>query len=334
MTQEQAHSQEHARSKRKPSKGEALFDGLVYGGMNYVGTFLLTIPVAYSLKNGVFKKAYTGAHEWLVRKGMGKDIAGKVLDTTMLMQGGNVMLLPIMAAEKHKRGIVDSLNKSMGDTTDPKSIEEAPQQDWWSLIKSRALAWGAVFVSFTTAVSLAGEDKNGKSNFGKFEEWVGSHVTNVFRKPKYHDLPTSKAEQVPGVQTFKALEAKIEGLENYIKDTSKVTGKVVDDTRALIKGLKDKFPAYETRTYAYGKIAAIDAFATAASVALLYMGTRVFGKRTEDGHAESASLRSPTRIKAVQEIYVVDRDTEKTSFSERITQEKEHAQGQEQSHAL
>lgn len=267
MTQETAHSAEHTKKKRSPSKGEALFDLGVYGGMNYIGTFLLTIPVAYSMKSGLLKKYYDAAHGWLTQKGVSKGMAEKVLDTTVLMQGGNIMLAPIMLAEANKKDIVKGINESLGDHVDPHAIEEAPQQDWWSLIKSRALAWGVVFVSLTTAAWAAGKDKEGVPRFDKFSEWVGQKAADIFKKPAY---------------------------------------------RAGV----------ETRTFAYGKIAAIDAFATLAAVSMLYMGTRIFGKKA-DGSVDGASIKAPTRIAVHKEPRQEKDDTPVSGkFAERLTQEK------------
>ncbi|MFZ4125058.1 MAG: hypothetical protein ACOYJ2_03175 [Rickettsiales bacterium] len=331
MTQETAQNAEKLKKKRTPSKGEALFDLGVYGGMNYIGTFLLTIPVAYSLKHGALKKYYMSAHRWLTKKGMSDGLAEKVLDTTTLMQGGNLMLIPIAMAEHHKKDIVKNLNESIGDHVDPSAIEQAPEQDAWSLIKSRALAWGVVFSSMAAAGLFMGKQ------LGQFEEWCGEKTAKLFGAQRYRDVPTNKGERADFAKDLAAGKkvARSDLADEYAKLTSLQDDLAVGikkihgvDANVVIKQVKEvgrKIEGFETRRFAYGKIAAIDAFATLAAVGLLYMGTRMFGKQA-DGSVEGASIKAPTRLSVHKEPRQEKDDTPISGkFAERLTQEKSEA---------
>jgi len=50
------------------SKGEKFFDRFVYGGIAGVGTFLVTLGVALSIKHGRGKGHYMRAVDWMERK--------------------------------------------------------------------------------------------------------------------------------------------------------------------------------------------------------------------------------------------------------------------------
>lgn len=333
MSTTQSQHAQKEKSKRPISKGEKLFDALVYGAMNFWGTFILTIPLAYSLEFGALRKPIQAAKKFLTKTGVSEDLAYTLTKTTTTFAGGNVMLLPIKAAEDHKREIVDKFNKMMGDTTDPASIEAAPKQDWVSLLQSRLMAWAMVFVSMTTASVLAGKDKEGVSRFAKFEEWFGTKVANVLKKPTHREAVTNLTDRKQPHVELKQIKSEIETLKERIKDTSKVSGEVLDETRKAIKALKDKIPAHETRTFAYGKLASLDIFATTAAVTLLYIGTRIFGKRNPfTGEEKTEKVAQPITLQHPEEApkdpQAQPKEKPKPSFAERIADEKEQAKTQ------
>lgn len=317
--------QSAAQSERTPSKGERAFDWLVYGGMNYVGTFILTIPVAYSMKFGLLKNSYNSCHEWLMNRGLSSGWATKLLDTTTLSMGGNLMVVPIKILEDNKRGIVDGLNKQLGDDgPNAKNVEDAPKQDWLSLLKSRVVAWGVVFASFTGADWLM------KGKFGEFSESFGRGTNRMIKAPFHKNVP-------------EALQADAKLYESLAEQ---ITQKGADKTalRSQMAELTTKLEPFETRRFAYGKLGAVDVFATAAAVSLLYAGSRIFSKpREADGAREAASIKSPTRITvradeattgalAMQDV-AAQQPAGKAGFAERLAQEKEQA-GHEQARAI
>lgn len=212
------------------SRGEKLFDWLTYGGVAGVGTFLLTIPVAYWAKYGSGAKMFEKASGYLVKQGLSPRISEEMVMTTALMQGGNLTIIPVKMLENRKPQIVDYFNDRLGDSSGKASVEEDPKQTWSSLIKSRIVAWLSVFTGFRVAGSIFGADK-----FAAFEE---SFAKNVVCKP------LGKPTHIRGV---------------------------------------------ETPHFRYGKIAALDVFATAAATAILYTGSRFFAKRNEHWHAENTN---------------------------------------------
>lgn len=336
MTQEKEHPKDDKTAKRRVSKGEKLFDAIVYGGMNYVGTFLITIPIAYSLQFGAARKLFNGAKNGLMNKlGWGENAASKLLETTALMQGGNVMLIPIQYCEDNKKEIIGKLNEMVGDKAGPASIEAAPKQDAWSLLKSRALAWGVVFTSFTTIFAII------PKKMESFIHWSGETAAKIFKKGETHrEVPTNLADRkLPNPTSLKVLEAEKSALQVIEKegvDLLKGINLTVEklDTKEM-KAVKNAIAKHETRAFAYGKLAAIDAFATAAAVSLLYMGTRIFGKKHEDGHKDAASIKAPTRITISQDSVLEEKaPVVKKAFAERIAQKKEHAANAEHGVAI
>lgn len=220
MDDESLHSREAQQQAEKTStsSGEKAFDLLTYGGVAGLGTFALTIPVAYWAKYGKGAKYFEDAAKYLVKKGMRPRIAEEMVMTSALMQGGNLTIIPVKVLENCKPQIVDRFNHMLGDESGKASVDEDPQQTWGSLIKSRLVAWTAVFAGFRAAATLVGHEK-----LDSFEK-------------------------------------------KFAEGVCKLMGKATH-----IKGA-------ETAHYRYGKIAALDVFATAAATSILYVGSRFFAK--------------------------------------------------------
>lgn len=132
------------------SKGEKLFNRFVYGGLAGVGTFFVTLFAAYELVHGRGRNFYNSSVKGL-SKYIGEKAANIAVQTTVLMQGGNLMVLPVLWLENRKVKIVSGLNVMLGDKTPPEAVEQSPKQTATSLAEGRALAWGAVFVPLLTA---------------------------------------------------------------------------------------------------------------------------------------------------------------------------------------
>ena len=153
----QEFGQKHAKSK-----GERLFDRITYVAIAGVGTFAVTVPLAYELEHHpfvtpLFEKAVGQTEKWLGKLPIktSHDTARYVVKTTTLMQGGNLMLLPVWGMEHFKVPIVRGLNAMVGDAIPEDAIEEAPKQTVASLLKSRALAWLMVFGSLSAVGSVS-----------------------------------------------------------------------------------------------------------------------------------------------------------------------------------
>lgn len=169
----------------KRSIGEKIFDWTTYGGLAGVATFVLTIPVAWMFKHGPLKPHYDNAAVWVRDKGLRflpeswrPHVVQHGLMTAILMQGGNLMLWPISKMEQNKKRIVHGLNVMFDDKTDPRTIEEVPEQTVGSLIKGRTMAFCAVFASILTfGLTFKGTMKT-------FETEFGEHTNRLFRKSK------------------------------------------------------------------------------------------------------------------------------------------------------
>lgn len=154
----EVHRKDGDIENRPVSKGGKLFDLLTYGGIAGVGTFLATIPIANRFKPG---GAFHGVDQWLRKSfskvGVSEKLADEATTVTHLMWGGNVMLIPVGVMEHFRTPIVKAFNRFFNDPTDPKSIEDAPQQTAGSILKGRLMAWATVFVGFTATRHAIGD---------------------------------------------------------------------------------------------------------------------------------------------------------------------------------
>lgn len=162
------------------SKGEKWFDWLAYGGVAGVGTFAVTLPLAYLAKYGKVAKYFEAGTNWLIKKGMNPSLAEPLLSTTALVHGGNLMTLAVKLAEDNKKPIVTKLDEMLGDKTDEAALDAEPKQSWASMIKARVVAWLTVYTTMQGSVSLFGADK-----LAAIEHGVGSTVCNIVRKPTH-----------------------------------------------------------------------------------------------------------------------------------------------------
>ena len=174
--------------KHVKSKGEKLFDRITYAGIAGVGTLVLTVPVAYEIEHNPKLQPW---FNWGVKKAEGlfshlpfianpHKAAAKAVETTTLMWGGNLMLIPVGLMEHFKVPIVRGFNAMMKDPTPEIQIEEAPKQTMSSLIKSRMVAWSIVFGSLWSA------GRYFEKTFATYKEEFGAHIvtlTDRFRSP-------------------------------------------------------------------------------------------------------------------------------------------------------
>lgn len=215
MTETRLQNQELPPPAPRRSKGEKLFNWLVYGGLGGVATFLLTLYPAYKMR-------YKGGEAWigrhLERLGIHGKIANQVATATSLSLGGHIMLLPIAYAEAHHTQIVDGLNKMTLDPTPVEAIKVKPKPTLSSIISGRLVAWAAVVSGFIAAIEFF------PKSLSTFENEFAERFCRVIRKPMH------------------------------------VAGE-------------------ETKAFRYGKIAALDVFATACAATLLYIGSHFFARK-------------------------------------------------------
>ncbi len=155
------------------SKGEKLFDWLTYGGFAGAVTFALGMPFGYFTR---YSKGGEAIHKWAVshsrQLGMSVEATEDAVMNTALMQGGNVMLLPVKMMEDHKPQLVAKFNKMLGDDSGDCSVKDEPKQTWGSLLKSRVfLAWTPVFLALRGTAMLGG-----KESFNNFEKDFSKNI--------------------------------------------------------------------------------------------------------------------------------------------------------------
>lgn len=216
----------------RKSKGEKLFDWLVYGGIGYIGTFITTVLIADRLQTSGAGKSVKGFFEKI---GFSKKFADRAADTTILMPGGSVMLLPIYLMELVRKPTVRLLDRMFTDSTKPVAeVADVPPQTFGSLVKGRLVAWGVVFAGMVGLQSIIGAEK-----FEAFSNNTGTQLAKAFKVPAA-------------------------GRESHW-------------------------------IFRYGKLAALDAFATLFSSALLYTSSKFFAQRREE-HQEYLT-RHPERAR-------------------------------------
>ena len=152
------------------TRGDRRFDWLTYGMLNGVGTFLLTLPVAYWAEHGKGKPVFDKASHWLSGK-MSEKSVRSLLTSLTLGLGGTIMIVPVRFMEGMRTEIVSWFNRNepVSGKSDP-NVPQPQPQTWGSLLKGRAVSWGVVFgalkgMQFTGL--LDGLDKF-KSGFASF----------------------------------------------------------------------------------------------------------------------------------------------------------------------
>lgn len=145
------HQQPEPQMERRASIGEKIFDWFTYFGVNGVGTFAVTVALADTLRYGKtlhakYDKFLHGMEK--LAPAIPKRGHETLLMTLILMQGGNLMLLPVTVLERCKVPISNWFNNIFGDKTDRAQIQEAPSPSFGNLLLSRMRAFGVIFMSF------------------------------------------------------------------------------------------------------------------------------------------------------------------------------------------
>lgn len=277
-----------ARAPEKPVRthGDTLFDRWVYGGLNTVGTFIITIPLAYWAEHskGGEKFFNSGTNKLISTFGMGEKNAEKVMKTTTLGLGGTVMIVPVWLAEHYRKPLVEWFNQHFGSEKDKQTVVENPTpQTFASILKGRAVAWCAVFAGFKGAEAIAKQAGN-PAALGQFEDWFSKGVNRALGKDT-HDAAK-----------LAALEAK--------------------HGRAALTAA-EKATA-ETISYRYGKLAALDVFATVAASSILYVTSRIFAKQHAAKEAAKQAVPTVPAQVAVSEAPVpsVAKDAPETTIAD------------------
>jgi hypothetical protein len=329
LTQEPTQAPRQTVAPRKPSKGESAFDWLIYGGIAGVGTFFLTIAMAYVVK-------YKGGDAW-VAKQLQKakidpdGIAGTAINVTTLMHGGNILAVPVYFAEKNREDIVDKLNYALGDKTPKEEIEPKPKQTVLSVFTSRIVAWCAVFVGWVSAETAF------PKSFKTFQDEVGRSFAKLMGSSQYRTGIPEAQEAVK-----QGLLAKEQGLLGKVAelDSGPMRGKELKHVMGLLqkelKGVQKELMPFETRRFRFGKLTSLDVFATAVAATLFFMGNNFFGnlfngKKEGAPEPEQKKLKIPNpTLPRTEEAPQLER---KTDFAQRLAEQKAQPHEQEAAHA-
>ncbi len=251
-----------APAKPARTHGDKLFDRWIYAGLNGVGTFILTIPLAYWGDHGGGKAFFKKCASYLEKWGADPKNAETAVRATTLGIGGTVMILPVYVAEHFRKPIVTWFNQHFGSDKDKKTVVENPApQTFGSILKGRLVAWCAVFSGFKLMGALSKWLRN-PAALGNFETIVGEEVCK-----RLGDKPTHN----------------VAAMEKAIAEETKKNGAAL--TKEAMNEIK---VAHETKMFSYGKLGALDVFATAAATSILYVTSRIFAKQ----RAQKAQLAS------------------------------------------
>ena len=215
------------------SRADKIFDGALYGGINGVGTFLLTIPLAYWGKYGGGAKFYERGGEALGKLGVNPKRAEEILLMLATSLGGTVMVLPTWTAEHFRKPIVGWIRQRTGEDVNTPHYD-APEQSFSSLIRGRLMAMATVMASFYTAGNFF------PKQFAAFEESVAHKFCALIKKPTH------------------------------------LLGE-------------------ETKAFRYGKMAAIDVFATSAAATILFTASRFFANHRKQQPAAISAAALETQ---------------------------------------
>lgn len=228
---------------------------------NFVGTFISSGLIAFGiLENKWYQENATAKMEkWkLFGKEFGKQGAKDFNNTFWLMQGGNLMLIPMHYLEKHKKSIVQFFNKKFGNTEEIEAYElrhrDTPKISWGDFIKGRLVAFGVVWGSFTLAGKFMGK------HMDAFEKGTGERFAKALKKEAYEKTPD---------------------------------GSIRMDIDA--QGNEFKVP---TTANKIGRMFSMDAFATATAVGVLDIAAGFFSRHKQKDKIEPSQPTAPAIAKA------------------------------------
>jgi hypothetical protein len=278
--------------------GERWFDRITYGGFAGGVTFVLSVVSGYLMQHGE-SKAFFGLskHSWsdgwknitssLEKHGQMGKVGVHALQTVALSMGGTLMVLPITLMERSKKSIVKALNKVFGNEDDVALgnilVENQPTQSLGTMLKGRLTAC-LVVLGGLTGTDLALR--------------ATKRFTNEQSAPFFRDAANS-------------------GLNAISERSGSIFQKAYEH---LVRTPTEKGKEFWQNV---GKISALDAVATAAAAALLYVASKTYSRKHQEKkaqHAQAASAMATTPAAATIITPVEQQEThEKEEKSHRHT---------------
>lgn len=213
-----------AKSGRKPSGGEVLFDRVVYTGIGFgvneasslwiTDQFMHGKPKWYLGGKAFSKEGFESAASWISKKfHMPHAKAGNTLLMATLLSGGTLLVLPMRWLEENKISWVQRANhmldglrgNTMSDAEVKARDEEveraiacSPQQNWASLLVGRV---AAMFSSWATGTFLVGPENNRKiMNWSEKTLAAGANAVGLEKMAKTDTF--KRYAQLTGVETY------------------------------------------------------------------------------------------------------------------------------------
>ncbi len=194
-----------------------------------------------------FQQKVTEAFKPVAESGkMGEIISKAASSTVILSWGGNFFVPVIKWLENGRESISNFFNRAIGKPGEEKiaheRLKDLPKQNWMDVIKGRVMAWLTVFSSLTVIDSIAGKDKTGRSNFAKYED--------TFSRKLVCTLPGvgAEAKQIAALPLSEKVPMQLE----------------------------------KNGVYRFGKVAALDLFATSAAIVVWNIISRLSAKKRVD----------------------------------------------------
>ncbi len=199
------------------------------------------------------------------RHEVGKRLASNIADTTVTFWGGTVFAPLMYLIHNKKKDIVAFFNRKFGKDGEEEAgnerLKDEPKKTWGSVITGRLVAWLTVFSSFTAAdFALGKSKKNGEYHFKNYVEGFGKATEHMW--------------------SGKGITGKFKKAWDAMpwKDSAK------------------KFTAYKgNKANKYGRILALDIFATTAAILIWEGVIKHFSKKkkkvNQEEFAETSSLQ-------------------------------------------
>ncbi len=194
-----------------------------------------------------FQQWLTRSFKPLAESGKAGEIVSKAAASTMVLSWGGNFFMPIIKwLENGRESIANFFNRTIGKPGEEdiahERLKDLPKQNWIDVIKGRVMAWLTVFSALTAVDSLAGKDASGRPYFDKYEDGFSRKIIC----------------SLPGV------------------------GQEAKQIAAL--PLSEKIPAHleKNGVYRFGKVAALDLFATSAAIIVWNTISRFSAKKRMD----------------------------------------------------
>ncbi len=249
-----------------------------------------------------FQKWVTQSFKPLAESGKAGEIISKAASSTVILSWGGNFFMPIIKwLENGRESIANFFNRAIGKPGEEQiaheRLKDLPKQNWLDVIKGRVMAWLTVFSALTAVDSIAGKDASGRRYFDKYEDGFSRKIIC----------------SLPGV------------------------GQEAKQIAAL--PLSEKIPAHleKNGAYRFGKVAALDIFATSAAIVVWNIVSRFSAKKRVDkessmdkplitadssanwseiGQPSAASVRTENKKPSFSELA----STKEDSFAGRIKQ--------------